>query len=233
MESLRREWSGDVDLGDGQLEQLHQTYMQLISFIKGIGLEKRKPLQVVIQDLREELKTLTNDSEFLQSGLRKSKEIYEKKRKQSNTPESSLFALAWDVNAYETLKSLNHDLQNRCSSIISKCLGPANQRGNLPQTLAQLRKGLSQYTKDVFSKKREAATHLMIFMVADERRDMKPYAIPVRALPFKSITDAKVRQLHDELKLEMENLVMVVVGVFFATFLCIYIYMYIYLLIPL
>ena len=49
MESLRREWSGDVDLGDGQLEQLHQTYMQLISFIQGIGLEKRKPLQVVIQ----------------------------------------------------------------------------------------------------------------------------------------------------------------------------------------
>ena len=76
MESLRREWSGDVDLGDGQLEQLHQTYMWLISFIKGIGLEKRKPLQVVIQDLREELKTLTK---FLQSGLRKSKEIYEKK----------------------------------------------------------------------------------------------------------------------------------------------------------
>ena len=64
----------------------------------------------------------------------------------------------------------------------------------------------------------------MIFMVADERRDMKPSAIPVRALPFKSITDAKVRQLHDELKLEMENLGMVVVGVFFATFLCIYIY---------
>ena len=86
MESLRREWSGDVDLGDGQLEQLHQTYMQLISFIKGIGLEKRKPLQVVIQDLREELKTLKNDSEFLQSGLRKSKEIYEKKKEAKQYP---------------------------------------------------------------------------------------------------------------------------------------------------
>ena len=85
----------------------------------------------------------------------------------------------------------------------------------------------------MFSKKREVAKHLMIFMVADERRDIKPSAILVRALPFKSITDAKVRQLHDELKLEMENLGMVVVGVFFATFLCIYIYMYIYLLIPL
>ena len=150
----------------------------------------------------------------MKSGLKQSKEIYEKKRKQSTTPESSLFALAWDVNAYETLKSLNHDLQNRCRGIISKCLGPANQRGNLPQALAQLRKGLSQYTKDVFSKKREAATHLMIFMVADERRDMKPYAIPVRALLFKSITDAKVRELRDELKVAMENLGMVVVGMF-------------------
>ena len=112
---------------------------------------------------------------------------------------------------------------------MSKCLGPANQRGNLPQTVAQLRKGLSQYTKDVFSKKREAATHLMIFMVADERRDMKPYAIPVRALPFKSITDAKVRQLRDELKLEMVNLGMVVGGLFsLPYYIYIYIYIYIY-----
>ena len=66
----------------------------------------------------------------------------------------------------------------------------------------------------------------MIFMVADERRDMKPYAIPVRALPFKSITDAKVRQLRDELKLEMENLGMVVVGLFSLPH---YIYIYIYI----
>ena len=85
----------------------------------------------------------------------------------------------------------------------------------------------------MFSKKREAATHLMIFMVADERRDMKPYAIPVRALPFKSITDAKVGQLRDELKLEMENLGMVVVGLFslphYISVSCIYIYIYIHL----
>ena len=83
----------------------------------------------------------------------------------------------------------------------------------------------------MFSKKREVAKHLMIFMVADERRDMKPSAIPVRALPFKSITDANVRQLHAELKLEMENLGMVVVGVFFATFLCIYIYIHVHIFI--
>ena len=39
------------------------------------------------------------------------------------------------------------------------------------------------------SKRREAASHLLVFMVSDEQHSSKPYAIPIRALPFKSITD--------------------------------------------
>lgn len=53
----------------------------------------------------------------------------------------------------------------------------------------------------------------MFFMVADECWDLKLYAITVRVLPLKSITDAKVRELCDELKAAMETLGMVVVGV--------------------
>ena len=52
----------------------------------------------------------------------------------------------------------------------------------------------------------------MVFMIADEHRDLKPYAIPVRGLPFKGIKDAKLRELRDELKAIMENLGIVVVG---------------------
>lgn len=84
--------------------------------------------------------------------------------------------------------------------------------GNVPLLLSKLRTDLASYTKDVFSKRRDAATHLMIFMIADERRDLKPYAIPVRALPYKSIKDDQLRLLRDELKAAMENLGMVVVG---------------------
>lgn len=43
MESMRYEWSGDVDLGDDQLPALHQQYTALLDFVKGIGLDRRKP----------------------------------------------------------------------------------------------------------------------------------------------------------------------------------------------
>ena len=156
--------------------------------------------------------TLQNDAEFLEDGLRKSTDTYEKKRRQNNDPESNLFALAWEVNAYETLKASNKEISERCQDIINRCLDPSSQRRNIPSSLTGLRKDVQRYIKDVFSKRREAATHLMVFMIADERRDFKPYAIPVQALPFKSIKDAKLRELRNELKARMENLGMVVVG---------------------
>ena len=37
-------------------------------------------------------------------------------------------------------------------------------------------------------------------MISDELRSKKPYAIPVRALPYEAITDAGLRKLRDELK---------------------------------
>ena len=212
MESLRHEWSGDVDLGDGQLKALHERYIALLNFVKGIGLNRRKPFAEILKDLRQLMGTLQADAEFLKEGLAKSTESYEKKRKQSNVPESSLFALAWEVNAYQTLKESNVSFITRCQDIISRCLGPSNQRGNIPSSLSELRKDLQSYFKDVFSKRREAATHLLVFMIADERRDMKPYVIPVRALPFKSMKDAKLRELRDELKAAMGNIGMVTVG---------------------
>ena len=131
MESLRHEWSGDVDLGDGQLKALHERYIALLNFVKGIGLNRRKPFAEILKDLRQLMGTLQADAEFLKEGLAKSMESYEKKRKQSNVPESSLFALAWEVNAYQTLKESNVSFITRCQDIISRCLGPSNQRGNI------------------------------------------------------------------------------------------------------
>ena len=46
-----------------------------------------------------------------------------------------------------------------------------------------IRDELTSYVKNITTKKREAASHLLIFMISDELRNMKPYAIPVRVLP--------------------------------------------------
>lgn len=70
-------------------------------------------------------------------------------------------------------------------------------------------------------KKREAASHLLVFMISDELRNKKPYAIPVRILTYKSITDAQMRELRDELKMSMDKIGMTVVGMLLV---CLYIF---------
>ena len=55
-------------------------------------------------------------------------------------------------------------------------------------------------------------THLLFFMISDEQRNYKPYAIPVRVVTYKSITDDKVLKLKEELKDAMTQIGMKVVG---------------------
>lgn len=49
-------------------------------------------------------------------------------------------------------------------------------------------------------------------MIADELRNRKPYAIPVRFMPYKSLTDLKLRDLELQLEEAMRNAGMAVVG---------------------
>ena len=64
------------------------------------------------------------------------------------------------------------------------------------------------------SKTRVAASHILIFMVSDELRNFKPYAIPVRVLKYSSLTDKNARDLKEELKTAMEDIGMVTVGMY-------------------
>jgi len=115
--------------------------------------------------------------------------VYKRKRKQKNLSEESLVALAWDVEEYETLITKNAEIRKLIAEV-KEMLPTPEQQGNLARALRQLRDDLKAYVKNVTMKKREAASHLLIFMISDEQRAMKPYAIPVRVLPYKSITDA-------------------------------------------
>lgn len=65
--------------------------------------------------------------------------------------------------------------------------------------LTQLHGDIKNYLKQLFSKKRVAATYLMVFMIADESRNLEPYALPVRVLPYASMTDARLKELEEEL----------------------------------
>lgn len=87
--------------------------------------------------------------------------------------------------------------------------------------IVKLRDKLLNYFKDIYTKKRIAASHLMIFMVSDELRNTKPYAIPVTFLPYSSMTDAKVQELELQIEDAMIAVNMVTVGKYSIHRVCI------------
>ena len=67
-ESVKGQWSGDVDLNDGQLEVLYQEYQLRLNTAKQIGLRERKPNCLIHVDLSAVLQQLVEELEFLHSG---------------------------------------------------------------------------------------------------------------------------------------------------------------------
>ena len=151
-------------------------------------------------DLNQQLAEIDAEKAFLKHSLKKAKETYETKRKQHHVGEQSLFALAWEIDGFEQLIKIQDDVVEMIHSIQEIMQLATPRRANVPRQLSELRKQLEDYIKGVTTKWRKAASHLLVFMVSDEQRSSKPYAIPIRALPYKSITDDMVRRLRDEIR---------------------------------
>ena len=208
---MKNKWSGDVDLGDGSVERLHDDYMEQLSFIKNIGLKYHRSDDKITLDLSRVKHQLEESMTFLTNGLGAAKKLYEDSLKRSNAAEQTLFALAWEIDGYEKLKESNSTMTGTIEGLRKRVTGE-EQRGNLAKDLADFRRDLQSYTKGLFGKKREAASHLLVFMISDELRNFKPYAIPVRVVAYRSITDDKVQELKEELKDAMKNIGMNFVG---------------------
>jgi hypothetical protein len=69
MESMRQNWLGDCDLGDGKVQALHQKYITYLAYIQGIGLGSRKNDILVTQDIKSLLAVLHSDESFLTKAL--------------------------------------------------------------------------------------------------------------------------------------------------------------------
>ena len=67
-ESVRGEWSGDIDLSDGQLQQLFQQYQGRLQFINKIGLDERDH-SLILTDVQQVQQSLESDLEFLTESM--------------------------------------------------------------------------------------------------------------------------------------------------------------------
>ena len=64
-ESTKLEWSGDIDLNDGQLQKMHENYRRYLTFVSGIGLEDRWNPTLIMEDLSTCNKQLAEDVSFI------------------------------------------------------------------------------------------------------------------------------------------------------------------------
>ncbi|XP_072046198.1 uncharacterized protein [Amphiura filiformis] len=109
----------------------------------------------------------------------------------------------WELQGWRDLEEKNKELR--------KSMAAAYDEGNR-EAVSNLQLELRKYMKGIFTKRRTMATHLLIFMISDELRNRKPYAVPVRVMPVASVKDLTIRALQVELKTVMEELNMKVVG---------------------
>jgi len=78
--------------------------------------------------------------------------------------------------------------------------------------LSEFRQKLVSFIKSVTHHQQSPATHVLVFMISTEDRRRKPCALPVQCIPYKGLTDAKVRELANKLIVEMTKWEMHVAG---------------------
>ena len=125
--------------------------------------------QAVRADLKLVISGLDIDLKMLEDEEKQANEKYATKQMQSNATEESLFALAWECEGYKTLLNMNKELKSFTTSL-QKQISANTRGGNIAGDLhvSNLRKRLLQYVQSLHSKKRDAATYLMVFLIADE-----------------------------------------------------------------
>ena len=64
-ESVRFEWSSDVDLDTGKLQEAYAVYRQLLDFVSKIGLKERSLPVRTCEDLTQCKSFLADDKQFI------------------------------------------------------------------------------------------------------------------------------------------------------------------------
>ena len=211
-QSMAGKWAGDEDLGDKTLQVLYAEYTRRCKFVKELKFGSKDSLKEHCETL---LSSLHEDSDFLAAGEQEARKVYENALHRTNLSSNSLMEFSWAHIGFEELQKNLKKIQ-KALSFITSCVILGDDT-TVKKVLYDFKKEACTYLKDLYMKKRTAASHLLTFMISDERRNSKPYAIPVRFLPYQSITDKKMRDLEEQIETEMKAIDMVPVGKYTLT----------------
>ena len=204
MESVSGVWNGDVDLGDGKLQELRRVYDSRVSLVSRLTVVQTwYGLEV---ELRKCVDSLADDIPFLDEGFKLAVEDYRKKFDNRSTPEEKLKSANWNIVEFQTLLQQAQQLKGAYEDQLTN-LNPAirHDLGAIRTSLRGLVAEAKTYLRNLFKKKRVAATHVLVLMLSDERRSHKPYALPIRYVPYRSLRDQYIRDLNKDVKRVMQE----------------------------
>ena len=138
-------------------------------------------------------------------GLKLTNDEYATKQKGNNCAEKVLMHLAWDVKELSDLVECGRKIIVECGSLDDKLSDAEYDEigDNFPQKISSLCESVCTFVKQVTKYKRTAATHILVVMISPEERDVKPYAMPIQCLAYKSLKDDEVRQICNSIIEEM------------------------------
>jgi hypothetical protein len=201
-ESTRGEWNGDTDLQDGQLQSLREAYISRKERISSIP--DLNTLSVWIEHLEIMKMEITEDVELLTAQYKKACQEYSTS---SNASIEKQKEMSWECVEYSHLLKTSQDFISNIDDLL--------QEKNIKAIafhLKRMTEEMRDYLCKLYKKRRTAATHVLVVMVSSEKRDKKPYALPIRYVPYKSLKDADMRAIIEETKEQMKDLGLKVVG---------------------
>lgn len=125
-----------------------------------------------------------------------------------------MISLAWKIKELSDLNETGRQLRVDINGLIERLRDEHCdwREANIPRRLATIRQRVVTFIRGTARHRRTAATHVLVFMVSPEERNQKPYALPVQCIPYKGISDAKVRELANKVIHEMVQRKMKVAG---------------------
>ena len=122
--------------------------------------------------------------------------------------------LSWKIKELGDLNDMGRLLHIEIDGLLRRmkaghCLW---EHENVPRRLSEIWNKLSTFIKGITRHQCTPASHILVFMISNEERRTKPYATPVQCIPYKSLTDLKVRELANKVIQEMTRRKMKVAG---------------------
>ena len=141
---------------------------------------------------------------------------YHNKLHSSEKATKALFDIGWRVEELENLVDLYQTAITTISKVTEVVADPSVNLmdENIARRLSSIRESATRLVRDLSRHRRTAATHIFVLMISSEQRDIKPYALPVQCVPYRSLNHEQLRRLLSNLIKEMCSRGMNVAGKF-------------------